>query len=67
MKIKHLFLISLCSVAFLSGCSTNSICGGGSCGYYTYQSQCGLASCTDNTYLVEYSNPCPGPYDCMYQ
>lgn len=60
MKAKLLLMSSLCSVGLLTGC-----CGmGGGCGYYDYPSQCGLASCTDNTYIVEYSNPCPGPYDC---
>lgn len=46
----------------LTGCS--STCS--TCDYaYTYNSRCGLPSCTDNTYLVDvYSNPCPGPYNC---
>ncbi|VVC75642.1 hypothetical protein AQUSIP_09320 [Aquicella siphonis] len=65
--MKTILLITiLSSAALLAGC-TNMGCsqGGGGCGYYDYPSQCGLPSCTDNTYIIEFSNPCPGPYDCM--
>lgn len=62
MKSKIVLMTSLCSAALLTGC-----CGmysEGGCGYYDYPSQCGLPSCTDNTTIMEYSNPCPGPYNC---
>jgi hypothetical protein len=61
MKIIPLIGVSICSLILLTGCDTSTC---RDCGYYDYPSQCGLASCTDNTYIQEYSNPCPGPYDC---
>lgn len=69
MKAKLLILAGVCSLFLLTGCSSmyGGGCGGGGCGYYDYPSQCGLDSCTDNTYIVEYSNPCPGTYDCYAQ
>ena len=69
MKSKQLIMVGLCSISIglLSGCTTSGGPCGGYCGYYgynSYNSQCGLSSCTDNTYIVEYSNPCPGAYGC---
>lgn len=77
MKLKYLILTSLCSLGILAGCTTGGCpgCGtyyGASCsgctGYYygTYNSQCGLPSCTDNTVIVKYyATQCYGLYDCM--
>jgi hypothetical protein len=58
-------LISLLSIGvlgFLMGCSSS--CYQGGCGYYDYNSQCGEYSCTNNDDISDFSNPCPGPYQC---
>ncbi|MBX3709723.1 MAG: hypothetical protein KIT56_07290 [Gammaproteobacteria bacterium] len=55
-------IIFSCYLGLLSACSSMG-CYQSGCSY-TYNSQCGMPSCTDNTYIDEYSNPCPGPYDC---
>lgn len=64
MKRLFILVISLCCLGLLTGCSTG--CGGccGGCGYYDYSSQCGGYSCTDNYQIIQYSNPCPGSYQC---
>jgi len=69
MKRLFIIVISSCCLGLLTGCSTSGCdqggCGcGSSCGYYDYSSQCGGYSCTDNYQIIEYSNPCPGPYQC---
>ena len=61
MKIKIFYaLILASSMLLLSSCACDT-CGYGS---YDYNSRCGMPSCTDQYYIEEYSDPCPGPYNC---
>jgi len=61
ISIGMLVLLMGCGVGcYNSGCSS---CDTG-CGYYDYPSQCGAYSCTDNDAINDFSNPCPGPYQC---
>lgn len=69
MKRILMIIIGIGCISLLTSCSTTTNgCGGGccysNCGYYGYTSQCGAYSCTDNYQIIEYSNPCPGPYRC---
>jgi hypothetical protein len=71
MKKVLMILIMACGMGILVGCSSMGGCGDcgscGTCGYYDYSSQCGGYSCTDNYQIIQYSNPCPGPYRCNMQ
>lgn len=58
--ISVLFIIT--ASVFITSCA--GTCGSGSCGYTSYNSSCGLPSCTDNSVIMENSNPCPGTYSC---
>lgn len=65
MRQLFISLLSIFILGFLVGCSSScyqSCCGG--CGYYDYNSQCGEYSCTNNDAINDFSNPCPGPYQC---
>lgn len=69
MKTMMLAFISVCCFG-LMGCASYGGCGGCggsscySCYNYDHDSVCGRYSCTDNTGMDEYSNDCPGPYNC---
>lgn len=62
MKTKFLLLLSiLAGIVLLTGCaSTCSTCDG----YYSYNSRCGMPSCTDQTYVAAYNDTCYGSYHC---
>lgn len=60
MKRLMCILLTVTASIFIAGCAGTC----DSCGYYTYPSSCGLPSCTDNTVIMENSNPCPGTYNC---
>jgi hypothetical protein len=64
MKNLLIIVMSFICMSLLIGCSSTGSACLGSCNYDSYTSQCGKYSCTDNYQIIEFSNPCPGSYQC---